>query len=181
RASHQPSCAKGERPAHPFTRRAKFATDSTAMPPALQPKTNRRRPQTPPERKDPLLDRSARRHDEAFRGHDHPAAVLLADRIHPTEPGHHVALIDLDDAHGALAGGSPAITVAPPPSSDRGRLRLVQPARGRCDRAGNVLGRSFAARKTLERVEGFGELGRRLGLTALDAVDALADPGELGA
>src|SRR5215831_15739035 len=125
--------------------------------------------------------RSACRHDEAFRGHHHPASILLADGIHPTEPGHDVALIDLDDAHAAFDEGSPAINVAHHPSFDRGRLRLVQPARGRCDRAGNVLGRSFAARKTLERVEGFGELGRRLGLTALDAVDALADPGELGA
>ena len=57
---------------------------------------------------------------------------------------------------------------------------MVQPARGRCERAGDVLGRSFAARKTLERIDGFGELGRRLGLAALDAVDAFADPAELG-
>src|SRR5215510_11824433 len=53
---------------------------------------NRRRPQTPPARKDPAVDRSARRHDKALRGYHHPAAILLADRIHATEPGHDVAL-----------------------------------------------------------------------------------------
>src|ERR1700756_2898383 len=131
--------------------------------------------------KDPPVARSACRHDEAFRGHHHPAAILLADGIHPTEPGHDVALIDLDDAHAAFDERGPAINVAHHPSFDRGRLRLVGPARGRCERAGDVLGRSFAARKTLERIDGFGELVRRLGLAALDAVDAFADPAELGA
>src|SRR5439155_15398324 len=174
------SCAKAGRPEYPFTRRAKFATDWNAMPPALRPKANGRRPQTPPERKDPLVARSACRHDEAFRGHHHPAAILLADGIHPTEPGYDVALVDLDDAHAAFDEGGPAINVAHHPSVDHGRLRLVQPARGRCERAGDVLGRSFAARKTLERIDGFGELGHRLGLAALDAVDAFADPAELG-
>src|SRR5262249_43092185 len=143
---------------------------------------NRRRPQTPPPRKDPAVDRSARRHDKALRGHHHPAAILLADRIHATEPGHDVALIDLDDAHAAFDEGSPAINVAHYPSFDRRGLRwLVEPARGRYDRAGDILGCGLAARKTLERVKRLGELGRRLGLTALDAVDALADPAELGA
>src|SRR5262249_54070802 len=98
--------------------------------PALRPKANRRRPPTPPERKDPLVARSARRHDEAFRGHHHPAAVLFADGIHPTEPGHDVALIDLDNAHAAFDEGGPAINVAHHPSFDRGRLRLVHPTRG---------------------------------------------------
>src|SRR5262249_58760436 len=105
--------------------------------------------------------RSARWHDEAFWGHHHPAAVLLADRIHATEPRHDVALIDLDDAHAAFDEGSPAINVAHHPSFDRRRLRLlVEPARGRYDRAGDILGRGLAARKTLERVEGLGELSR---------------------
>src|SRR5262249_57421013 len=99
----------------------------------------------------------ARWHDEAFWGHHHPAAVLLADRIHATEPRHDVALIDLDDAHAAFDEGSPAINIAHHPSFDRHRLgRLVQPPRGRRHRAAAIP-------------------------TALDAVDALADPGELGA
>src|SRR5262249_54618330 len=169
-------------PGAPIHGRAKLATDSNAAPRALPPTANGRRPQTPPARTDPAIGRSARWHDEAFWGHHHPAAVLLADRIHATEPRHDVALIDLDDAHAAFDEGSPAINIAHHPSFDRHRLgRLVQPARGRHDRAGHILGCGLAARKTLEGVEGLGELGRRLGLTALDAVDALADPAELGA
>src|SRR5262249_2457635 len=104
------------------------------------PKANGRRPPTPPERKDPLVARSARRHDEAFRGHHHPVAVLLADGIHPTEPGHHVALIDLDGAHAAFDEGGPAINVAHHPSFDRGRLRPVHSTRRRRERASDVLG-----------------------------------------
>src|SRR5258705_76912 len=65
-------------------------------------KQNRRRPRTPPEKTDRTLGRSTRRHDEALRGHHHPAAVLLADRVHATQPRHNVALIDLDDAHAAF-------------------------------------------------------------------------------
>src|SRR5262249_55530992 len=169
-------------PGAPIHACTKFATDSNAAPRALQPKANGRRPQTPPPRTDPAIGRSARWHDEAFWGHHHPAAILLADCIHATEPGHDVALIDLDDTHAAFDEGSPAINIAPPPPFARRRLgRLVQPARGRHDRAGDILGCGLAARKTLERVEGLGGLGRRLGLTALDAVDALADPAELGA
>src|SRR5262245_4967783 len=182
RVSRRSSCVNAGRPEPPFTRRTKFATDSNAAPRALEPKANGRRPQTPPARTGPAIGRSARWHDEAFWGHHHPAAILLADRIHATEPGHDVALIDLDDAHAAFDEGSTAINIAHHPSFDRCRLgRLVRPARGRHDRAGDILGCGLAARKTLERVEGLGGLGRRLGLTALDAVDALADPAELGA
>src|SRR5215211_6640212 len=142
---------------------------------------NRAAPAAPPDRSDPAASRSARRHDQAFRGYHHPAAVLSADGVDATEPRHHIALIDLDEAHTSFDERGPAMDVAHHPSVDGARLgRLVHCRWWRQHRAGHILGRSLAAGKTLECVDGFGQLGRRLGLRALDAVDALADPSELG-
>src|SRR4029078_1852906 len=126
--------------------------------------------------------------DQTPGGHHHPAAILLADRIHPPEPGHEVALLDLDNSHPAFDQSGAAMDIAHDPSlHPRFRRRLIWPIRvcwwRRRDRARDFLGlcAAVAARHSIEHLDGFVELGRRLSLNALDAFDALANPGELGA
>src|SRR5262249_55505918 len=63
------------------------------------------------------IPRSARRHDQASRGHHDPAAVLPADCVDTPEPRHDVAPINLDEAH------------ALPAAARRGTPRTTHPSR----------------------------------------------------
>ena len=61
---------------------------------------------------------SAARRDQAPRGHDDPAAILLADGIDAPQPGHEIALLHLDNAHPAFDQRGPAMDVTHDPTLD---------------------------------------------------------------
>src|SRR6266545_2098643 len=121
---------------------------------------------------------SARGGDETLGGDHDPAPVLLADRVDAADAGNRVAGFDLDHAETpALDDGHSAIDVAHDPARDdrrRRRLRIGGRRLWRRHRAGGLAGgqRVDALLQAFQRLDRLGELGSRLGLGALDAVEA---------
>src|SRR3974377_2338968 len=139
-AAPSPPCA-GEKP---HTRSTDMASDRSArlMPP-LTPRneaySRRKAPHIAVRRlkgfREDLFVPLARDH-KAPRGHDHPVAVLLADRIDPPETGHGIAGINLVEAGASLDTRAAMSDVAQHPAFDLRQARHIRLRRSRWCRRG---------------------------------------------
>ena len=71
------------------------------------------------------------RDDQAFAGHDHPAAVLAADGVDPAEAGHGIAGIDLEDSRPAFDQRAATGNIAQHPAFHRRQSAYFGLGRGR--------------------------------------------------
>src|SRR6266851_1455548 len=104
-------------------------------------------------------DHSARRRgDGAFRSHDRPAAILLADCVDAAKPRHQIALLHFDDAVAPFEKGRAAMDIAQYPTFEP--AGLARDRLGRGGRGGHILERSYAfsSRNALDAFDRFVQL-----------------------